>query len=42
MTRNDAIRIFVEWAKSNSQYLPDPPVELLGRFLVERFPCAAK
>jgi hypothetical protein len=40
--RSEALRLFVEWAKGNSQYLGDPPAELLGRFLVERFPCGEK
>ena len=42
IARNQAFAMFVEWAKANLQYSGDPPAELIGRFLIQKFPCAAK
>ena len=41
-TRNAVVARFVEWAKANPQYLSDPAVELVGRFLITEFPCKPK
>jgi Ssp1 endopeptidase immunity protein Rap1a len=38
-SRNEAIAQFVEWSKDKTQYQGDRPVDFVGRFLVERFPC---
>ena len=38
-SRNDTVTRFLDWAKRNPQYLQDPAVETLGRFLVTEFPC---
>lgn len=38
-SRNETVRRFLEWAARNPQYLQDPPVETVGRFLVTEFPC---
>ena len=38
-TRNDAIKMFIEWAKAHSQYLKEKPVETEFRFLMEKWPC---
>jgi hypothetical protein len=38
-TRNEAIRMFVEWAKANSHYMGENPVETEFRFLTEKWPC---
>ena len=38
-SRNEAIQMFMEWAKSHPQYLKDPPVETEFRFLMEKYPC---
>ncbi|MGH7873207.1 MAG: Rap1a/Tai family immunity protein [Candidatus Binatia bacterium] len=40
--RNEAIAMFVEWAKARPQYMKDPPVETEFRFLTEKWPCAKK
>jgi Rap1a immunity proteins len=40
-TRNEAVAAFVAWARQNSQYLGEPPVDLIGRFLMVRYPCPA-
>jgi hypothetical protein len=37
--RNEVIAQFVEWSKKNTQYQSDRPVDFLGRFLVEVWPC---
>ena len=42
VTRNQAIAMFVDWAKARAQYLKDPPVETEFRFLTEKWPCAKK
>jgi hypothetical protein len=38
-SRNDAFRMFFEWAKANTQYEKDLPVETEFRFLMEKWPC---
>ena len=38
-SRNKAIGMFIEWAKSNSQYMQERPVEAEFRFLQEKWPC---
>jgi hypothetical protein len=38
-TRIEAIRMFVEWAKANPQYLNEHPVDSLFRFLATKYPC---
>ena len=38
-TRNEAIARFVEWSKSKTEYQGDRPVDFLGRYLLETFPC---
>ena len=38
-SRNDAIGMFIEWAKSNPQHMQERPVEAEFRFLMETWPC---
>ncbi len=38
-TRNEAIAMFLEWAKAHSQYMGENPVETEFRFLTEKWPC---
>lgn len=38
-TRNQAIEMFIAWAKSHPQYLNEMPVETEFRFLTEKWPC---
>jgi hypothetical protein len=38
-SRNEGLARFLEWAKANAQRLGDPPAEVVGRYLVETFPC---
>ena len=38
-SRNDAIGMFIEWAKLNPQYMEERPVEAEFRFLMETWPC---
>lgn len=38
-TRNEGLQRFLAWAKQHPDYLKDPPADVLGRFLVEQFPC---
>ena len=42
LTRNQGVQMFLDWAKLNPQRLSEPPVEVLARFLIEKFPCPAK
>jgi hypothetical protein len=42
VTRNEAIAMFVEWAKTRPQYMKEAPVETEFRFLTEKWPCAKK
>jgi len=38
-SRNDAIKMFIEWAKTHPQYEKEKPVETEFRFLMEKWPC---
>ena len=38
-SRNQSIKMFIEWAKSHPQYWNEPPVETEFRFLMEKWPC---
>ena len=38
-SRNDTIRMFIDWAKAHPQYLEEIPVETEFRFLMEKWPC---
>ena len=38
-SRNEAIAMFVEWAKAHPQYWGERPVETEFRFLMESWPC---
>lgn len=38
-SRNDAINMFVEWAKAHPQYWQKKPVNTEFRFLTEKYPC---
>jgi len=38
-SRNEAISMFIEWAKANPQYWGETPVETEFRFLIEKWPC---
>jgi Rap1a immunity proteins len=39
VTRNEAIAMFVEWAKAHPQYMNERPVDTEFRFLNEKWPC---
>jgi hypothetical protein len=39
-TRNQAIAMFVEWAKAHPQFMQEKPVDTEFRFLMETWPCA--
>jgi len=38
-TRNQAVAMFVEWAKARPQYMNEVPVDTEFRFLSEKWPC---
>jgi hypothetical protein len=38
-SRNEAIAMFIQWAKSHPQYMSEVPVETEFRFLSEKWPC---
>ena len=38
-SRNESIRMFIEWAKAHPEYMDEPPVETEFRFLMEKWPC---
>ncbi len=38
-SRNEAINLFIEWAKANPQYGQKTPVNTLFRFLAQKWPC---
>ena len=40
-SRSEAIAEFVEWARRNPNYTADKPVDLIFRYLGERYPCPA-
>jgi hypothetical protein len=37
--RNEAVQMFVDWAKAHPQYMNEIPVETEFRFLTEKWPC---
>ena len=39
VTRNEAIAMFVDWAKARPQYMNESPVDTEFRFLIEKWPC---
>jgi hypothetical protein len=38
-SRDEAIQIFMEWAKAHPQYMKEKPVDTEFRFLMEKWPC---
>ena len=38
-SRNEAIHMFIDWAKAHPQYMNERPVETEFRFLMEKWPC---
>ena len=38
-SRNDAIAMFIDWAKGHPQYMDEKPVDTAFRFLIEKWPC---
>ena len=38
-SRNDAIAVFLDWARANPDRMADPPVEALARSIAEKWPC---
>ena len=38
-SRNEAINMFISWAKANPQYNQKLPVNTLFRFLTQKWPC---
>jgi hypothetical protein len=38
-TRDEAIQMFMEWAKAHPQHMNESPVETEFRFLMEKWPC---
>jgi hypothetical protein len=38
-SRNQAIEMFIEWAKAHPQYMNEKAVETQFRFLMEKWPC---
>ena len=39
VSRDEAIAMFVEWAKAHPQFMSEAPVETEFRFLIEKWPC---
>jgi hypothetical protein len=39
VSRDEAIAMFVEWAKAHPQFINEAPVETEFRFLIEKWPC---
>ena len=39
VSRTQIIAEYVQWAKNNPEYLKEPIVDTLMKFLIERFPC---
>jgi hypothetical protein len=39
VTRNEALAMFVDWAKARPQYMNESPVDTEFRFLIEKWPC---
>jgi Rap1a immunity proteins len=40
-TRAEVMDGFVVWAKAHAQYMNEPPVDTLIRYLAETYPCAS-
>jgi hypothetical protein len=38
-TRNEGLQRFLGWAQANGSRLGERPADVLGRFLIETFPC---
>jgi hypothetical protein len=38
-SRNDAVTMFINWAKAHRQHMNEVPVETEFRFLIETWPC---
>ena len=38
-SRNEAIEMFIEWARAHPQHMKDNPVETEFRFLMDTYPC---
>ena len=38
-TRNEAIKMFIDWAKAHPEYMNEKPVETEFRFLMTTWPC---
>ncbi|MGW8179473.1 MAG: Rap1a/Tai family immunity protein, partial [bacterium] len=38
-SRNEAVSMFVDWAKAHPQYMSEAPVETEFRFLMDKWPC---
>ncbi len=41
-SRNEAVRLFVQWANDNPRYQAEPAVDFVGRFFLAQFPCNPK
>ena len=41
-TRSEGLRNFVAWVQANPKYGSEPAVESVFKYLVEKYPCAAK
>lgn len=41
-TRAEMIAMYVDWGRANPQYLPEPAIETVFKFLTEKFPCPAE
>jgi hypothetical protein len=39
-TRTEVMNNFVAWAKSHQQYMKEPPIDTLFRFLEATYPCS--
>jgi len=39
-SRSRIIADFVVWARQNSQFMPEPPVDSIFRYLGQRYPCS--
>ena len=39
ITRDKAVKMFVDWAQANPKYMQELPVEAEFRFLIETWPC---
>ena len=39
-SRTEALQMFVKWARENPQYMGEPAVETLFRWLATQWPCA--